>query len=303
MQHDQPEFSRERLGGRREDEDERRFGRRGSDEGRYGREGREREWDEPYGRRSSFERSRDEDFRGASRHGQSGMGGQYGYEEPGQQRGSMTGGHYGQMGQMSGQGQGSQGYGQSYGGQMGGQGGQMGGQGYYGQSFGQGQGSQQQGQDWERFGRGGQGRESWTSRPGYGGQGAFEEGEIGSSRHRGSSTWGSRSMGQRSEFRGKGPKGYRRSDERIQEEVSDVLADADVDVSNVTVQVEDGEVTLEGNVSSRWDKRQIEDIVCEVRGVKDCQNRLRVGSAEESEDIEEHSTGTGAFARGSQEHH
>ncbi len=57
-------------------------------------------------------------------------------------------------------------------------------------------------------------------------------------------------------FRGRGPKGYVRSDERIREEVCELLADADVDASEITVTVEDGEVTLLGTVDSRHAKRE-----------------------------------------------
>ena len=53
-------------------------------------------------------------------------------------------------------------------------------------------------------------------------------------------------------YRGLGPKGYRRSDERIHEDVCEALTeDADLDPSSVEVSVDAGEVTLSGTVSSR----------------------------------------------------
>jgi hypothetical protein len=78
-------------------------------------------------------------------------------------------------------------------------------------------------------------------------------------------------------FRGKGPKGWTRSDERIREDVCERLADSDdVDASDITVKVEGGEVTLEGTVDSRWAKREAEELACGARGAKDCLNHLKV---------------------------
>ena len=56
--------------------------------------------------------------------------------------------------------------------------------------------------------------------------------------------------------RGKGPKGYTRSDDRIREDVNDRLSDDDMlDASDITVTVSGGEVTLEGRVGPRQGKR------------------------------------------------
>jgi hypothetical protein len=77
-------------------------------------------------------------------------------------------------------------------------------------------------------------------------------------------------------FRGRGPKGYRRSDERIREDVSDRLADAaDVDASDIEVAVQDGEVTLSGTVDGRHARRRAEDLAESVSGVRYVQNNLR----------------------------
>lgn len=79
------------------------------------------------------------------------------------------------------------------------------------------------------------------------------------------------------EHRGKGPKGYQRSDARIAEDVNDRLSDDPVlDASNLSVTVKNSEVTLDGFVSSRWDKRRAEDVVEGISGVKHVQNNLRV---------------------------
>ena len=78
--------------------------------------------------------------------------------------------------------------------------------------------------------------------------------------------------------RGKGPKGYTRSDDRIREDVNDRLSDDDMlDASDITVTVSGGEVTLEGRVDSRQAKRAAEDCAETCSGVKHVQNNLRVG--------------------------
>ena len=85
-------------------------------------------------------------------------------------------------------------------------------------------------------------------------------------------------------FAGIGPQGYRRSDERIMEDVNEMLTQApDLDPSNITVEVHNGEVTLKGTVSDREDKRQAEDIAESCAGVKEVQNQLRVKREEEPE--------------------
>lgn len=82
------------------------------------------------------------------------------------------------------------------------------------------------------------------------------------------------------DHRGKGPKGYRRSDARIQEDVSDRLTeDPDVDASDITVTVKEGEVTLDGHVDTRFAKRRAEDCADDVSGVTHVQNNLRVRPA------------------------
>jgi osmotically-inducible protein OsmY len=78
-------------------------------------------------------------------------------------------------------------------------------------------------------------------------------------------------------YRGRGPKNYQRSDERIREEVCERLTmDHDVDASDIEVTVTDAVVMLNGNVDGRHAKRIAEDISESVRGVKDVQNNLRV---------------------------
>ncbi len=84
----------------------------------------------------------------------------------------------------------------------------------------------------------------------------------------------------RGEHRGKGPKGYTRSDDRIKDDVNDRLSDdTNVDASDIEVMVEACDVTLTGTVKSRWEKRQAEDLAESISGVKNVENRLRVTSA------------------------
>jgi hypothetical protein len=78
-------------------------------------------------------------------------------------------------------------------------------------------------------------------------------------------------------LRNKGPKGWKRSDETIYEDICETIDHVGVvDASEVTVRVEGGEVKLEGVVLSRRDKRLLEDIIDSVRGVQDVHNLLRV---------------------------
>ncbi len=78
-------------------------------------------------------------------------------------------------------------------------------------------------------------------------------------------------------FFGKGPKGYKRSDERIREEVCDTLfRDYHVDASEIEVEVKDGIVTLNGSVDSRSTKRSAEEAIEHLAGVTDVHNRIRI---------------------------
>jgi len=87
-----------------------------------------------------------------------------------------------------------------------------------------------------------------------------------------------RERDERMNFRGKGPKNYNRSDERIKEDVNDRLSDDPwVDASDLEVMVNNGDVTLTGTVSERSEKRRAEDLAEAVSGVKNVENRIRVG--------------------------
>ena len=78
-------------------------------------------------------------------------------------------------------------------------------------------------------------------------------------------------------YAGRGPRGYRRSDERIREDINDHLTDDwYIDASDVEVTVNSGMVTLTGRVDSRDDKHRAEDLAESVSGVTDVSNQLRV---------------------------
>lgn len=77
-------------------------------------------------------------------------------------------------------------------------------------------------------------------------------------------------------FAGRGPRGYRRTDERIREDVCDALTmHPEVDASDLDVAVQDSVVTLQGTVHDRRSKRLAEDIAESVSGVTDVQNEVR----------------------------
>jgi len=81
---------------------------------------------------------------------------------------------------------------------------------------------------------------------------------------------------QRGQFAGRGPRGYRRSDDRIREDINEALtSNPDIDATEIVVIVESCEVTLSGTVEDRRDKRLAEDIAESVPGVNDVHNQLR----------------------------
>jgi osmotically-inducible protein OsmY len=202
---------------------------------------------------------------------------------------------YGQQGSRAGSGRAFEGQG----GHPGGYGTQRGG---YGEPVRYGQGrygpeSSGQGQRSGYSGEGYSGRGFAPSGQSYGHPGQFGQSGFGEAGHSyaqqgfGQSQpgyaredWrGSGSAGQQRRY-GRGPKGYQRSDERLKEDISERLMSAmHVDASEVSVEVKDGKVTLEGSVPERRMKHCIEDMVDDCMGVKDIDNRIRVGqSATES---------------------
>ena len=76
---------------------------------------------------------------------------------------------------------------------------------------------------------------------------------------------------------GLGPKNYRRSDERIKEDVCEALtASPWIDASETDVEVKQGIVTLSGSVGDRRDRQMMEDLVESLPGVKDVEMQLKI---------------------------
>jgi hypothetical protein len=200
--------------------------------------------DQPYGPRSRSSFRQDEEY------------GSTGYGSSGYQGGSREPRSYGS------QGYGSQGYREGGSGTFGTGG--SGSSGYCGRGF----SGSSQGQGQQGFGTQGYGRQ------GYGGGQRSQSPNFGDDQFRNYQIGG---------HRGKGPKGYTRSDERIKEDINEKLwFDDDLDASNIEVEVKNGEVTLTGTVEDRYTKRAAEDLVEGLSGVKHVQNNLRVDSSESS---------------------
>ena len=87
---------------------------------------------------------------------------------------------------------------------------------------------------------------------------------------------------QRDEYRGRGPKNYKRSDDRIRDDINDRLSEGYLDASDIEVQVQSSEVVLTGTVNSRADKRKAEAVAESVTGVSNVENRLRVKQQNDS---------------------
>jgi hypothetical protein len=110
--------------------------------------------------------------------------------------------------------------------------------------------------------------------------------EFGSSQ--GATRYGSGSQGY-SEYgahRGKGPKGYTRSDDRLKEVICEKLTDDPmIDASEINVEVTSQIVKLTGTVDDRSTKYEVEELIERCGGVKDIDNQLRVrsGSSQRSQ--------------------
>ena len=80
-------------------------------------------------------------------------------------------------------------------------------------------------------------------------------------------------------MRGRGPKGSRRSDDMIKDDVSEALyRHSEVDASLIEVFVKDGFVTLKGSVENRLQKKLAESAVENLAGVEDVYNELTLKS-------------------------
>ena len=76
--------------------------------------------------------------------------------------------------------------------------------------------------------------------------------------------------------RGRGPKGYTRSDERLRETICERLTDDPrIDAREIEVDVQQQKVTLRGTVNDRRTKYAVEELV-EASGATEIENQLRV---------------------------
>jgi len=76
---------------------------------------------------------------------------------------------------------------------------------------------------------------------------------------------------------GRGPKGYKRSNERIQEDLCERMTHHGyLNAEDIELEVNNGQVVLKGTVASRQEKRLAEDIAESVSGVSQVMNQLQV---------------------------
>jgi BON domain len=88
--------------------------------------------------------------------------------------------------------------------------------------------------------------------------------------------------------RGRGPRNYRRSDERIIDEINEALMlHPDLDASEIDVLIQDGIVTLRGLVDCRHSKHLAEYVTEEVFGVREVRNELRTDKGPMGNDQEQ----------------
>ncbi|WP_413580690.1 BON domain-containing protein [Bdellovibrio sp. HCB288] len=82
---------------------------------------------------------------------------------------------------------------------------------------------------------------------------------------------------ERESFAGRGPKSYVRSDDRIREDICDMLTrDSEIDARDIEVKVKDAEATLSGTVPERRMKHLAEDLAERISSVRDVINNIRV---------------------------
>jgi BON domain len=89
------------------------------------------------------------------------------------------------------------------------------------------------------------------------------------------------------DHRGKGPKGYQRTDERVRERLCEVLTDDPrIDATDIDVHVQGGEITLTGFVDSRRTKYLVEELVANTCDTE-VTNRLQVRRPQDSPEARE----------------
>jgi osmotically-inducible protein OsmY len=143
-------------------------------------------------------------------------------------------------------------------------------------------------------GRGYEGFNDWNQ----GGRSQFNEAQFNEGQfNQGRSNQGRSNQGQstQGQFSGRGPRNYKRGDSRIEEDINERLTQhGTLDATDIEVSVQNGEVTLKGNVDNRQAKRTAEEIAEAVSGVKDVTNQIKVQqSKSENQGRESGATDTG----------
>lgn len=142
-------------------------------------------------------------------------------------------------------------------------------------------GAQSEGDDAYSYGYDGQGGYGDFTQGGYG----EDQGRYAQSGHgRGGSDYASATRVSRGvSHQGRGPRNYTRPDASIVDELIDRMTEHDaLDATEILVMVEDGVVTLTGEVPERRMKHLAEDLADEVRGVRDIHNRISVDNGASS---------------------
>lgn len=80
-------------------------------------------------------------------------------------------------------------------------------------------------------------------------------------------------------YAGKGPKDYSRADDDIRKDACELLTrHGGIDASDINVSVHNGDITLSGNVPDKHMRREAEDALEGMSGVKDVNNQLRINN-------------------------
>ncbi|HEX7879232.1 MAG TPA: BON domain-containing protein [Candidatus Eisenbacteria bacterium] len=166
----------------------------------------------------------------------------------------------------------------------------------YGQDFGRqsfegfGQSRNRQFQNQGQYGQSGQGQYGQSGQGQYGQSGSSGQygqsgqGQYGQHGNQGSrfgqpmsGEYGSSQGSMDRSHAGVGPKNYKRSDERIKEDLCEMFsANPWLDASNTEVEVKQGVVTLTGTVGDRRMRQMMEDIADGVPGVKDVECQIKL---------------------------
>jgi hypothetical protein len=133
------------------------------------------------------------------------------------------------------------------------------------------------GQSGQQYGNINYGQSSAQPGTNYGSGSQYSDANYGQGRPQYGNSYSQGGLQYETMHKGKGPKGYRRSDERIKEDINDRLTDdTHLDASDIEVAVTNGEVKLSGTVESREAKRRAEDLAEMISGISNVENTLRV---------------------------